>query len=107
MMTGFVVLMISFMASSITTMRQIKPIREMAAATRQYADGDFDVRMNDYGREDEIGELAASFNNMAECLAADGASAPGVHRQHLPRAENPHDHHRRVYGRHFGRYHPA
>lgn len=45
MMTGFVVLMISFMASSITTMRQIKPIREMAAATRQYADGDFDVRM--------------------------------------------------------------
>ena len=32
MMTGFVVLMISFMASSITTMRQIKPIREMAAA---------------------------------------------------------------------------
>ena len=60
MMTGFVVLMISFMASSITTMRQIKPIREMAAATRQYADGDFDVRMNDYGREDEIGELAAS-----------------------------------------------
>ena len=69
MMTGFVVLMISFMASSITTMRQIKPIREMAAATRQYADGDFDVRMNDYGREDEIGELAASFNNMADSLA--------------------------------------
>ena len=68
MMTGFVVLMISFMASSITTMRQIKPIREMAAATRQCADGDFDVRMNDYGREDEIGELAASFNNMAESL---------------------------------------
>ena len=67
-MTAFVVLMISFMASSITTMRQIKPIREMAAATRQYADGDFDVRMNDYGREDEIGELAASFNNMAESL---------------------------------------
>ena len=46
----------------------IQPIREMAAATRQYADGDFDVRMNDYGREDEIGELAASFNNMAESL---------------------------------------
>ena len=29
-MTAFVVLMISFMASSITTMRQIQPIREMA-----------------------------------------------------------------------------
>ena len=67
-MTAFVVLMISFMASSVTTMRQIQPIREMAAATRQYAEGNFDIRMNDYGREDEIGELAASFNNMAESL---------------------------------------
>ena len=67
-MTAFVVLMISFMASSVTTMRQIQPIREMAAATRQYAEGNFDIRMNDYGRDDEIGELAASFNNMAESL---------------------------------------
>ena len=67
-MTAFVVLMISFMASSVTTMRQIQPIREMARATRRYAEGDFDIRMNDYGRNDEIGELAASFNNMAESL---------------------------------------
>ena len=67
-MTAFVVLMISFMASSVTTMRQIQPIREMARATRRYAEGDFDIRMNDYGRGDELGELAASFNNMAESL---------------------------------------
>lgn len=67
-MTAFVVLMISFMASSVTTMRQIKPIREMAQATRRYAEGDFDIRMNVSGRNDEIGELAASFNNMAESL---------------------------------------
>ena len=67
-MTAFVVLMISFMASSITTMRQIQPIREMVKATRRYAEGDFDIRMNDYGRDDELGELAASFNNMAENL---------------------------------------
>ena len=67
-MTALVVLMIAFMASSVTTMRQIRPIREMAWATRQYAEGNFDIRMNDYGRGDEIGELAASFNNMAESL---------------------------------------
>ena len=67
-MTAFVVLMISFMASSITTMRQIQPIREMVKATRRYAEGNFDIRMNDYGRDDELGELAASFNNMAESL---------------------------------------
>ena len=46
----------------------IQPIREMAKATRRYAEGDFDIRMNDYGRDDELGELAASFNNMAENL---------------------------------------
>jgi signal transduction histidine kinase len=67
-MTAFVVLVISFMASSITTMRQIQPIREMVQATRRYAEGDFDIRMYDYGRDDEIGELASSFNNMAEAL---------------------------------------
>ncbi len=67
-MTSLAVLMIAFMASSVTTMRLVQPIREMARATRQYAEGDFDIRMRDYGRNDEVGELAASFNNMAESL---------------------------------------
>lgn len=67
-MTAVVVLMVAFMASSITTMHQIQPIREMVRATRRYAKGDFDIRMNNYGRNDEIGELAVSFNNMAESL---------------------------------------
>ena len=67
-MTAFVVLMISFMASSVTTMRQVQPIRERGQATRRYAEGDFDIRMYDYGRKDEIGELAASFNAMADSL---------------------------------------
>ena len=67
-MTALVVLMVAFMASSVTAMRQVKPIREMVQATRRYAEGDFDIRMNDYGRDDEMGELAASFNNMAESL---------------------------------------
>jgi len=67
-MTAFVVLMVSFMVGSISAMRQMQPIREMAQATRQYAEGNFEVRMNEYGHTDEIGELAASFNNMAESL---------------------------------------
>ena len=67
-MTAMVSLMVAFMVSSVTAMRQVKPIREMVQATRRYAEGDFDIRLNDYGRDDEVGELAASFNNMAESL---------------------------------------
>ena len=68
-MTSAIILLISFVASSLTSMRQIQPIREMVQATRSYAAGNFDVRMQDTGRSDEIGELAASFNNMADSLA--------------------------------------
>lgn len=68
-MTSSIILLISFVASSLTSMRQIQPIREMVQATRSYAAGNFDVRMQDTGRSDEIGELAASFNNMADSLA--------------------------------------
>ena len=67
-MTACLVLMVAFMASSVTAMHQVRPIREMVAATRRYADGDFDVRMRDTDRNDEIGELAVSFNTMAESL---------------------------------------
>ena len=67
-MTAMVVLMVAFMTASVTAMQVVKPIREMVQATRRYAEGNFDSRMYDYGRSDEIGELAASFNNMAESL---------------------------------------
>ncbi len=67
-LTSMVVLLIAFAVCSVTTVRQVQPIREMVQATRRYAEGDFDIRMNDCGRSDEIGELAASFNNMAESL---------------------------------------
>lgn len=67
-MISLVAMMVGFMASSITSMRQVQPIREMAQATRRYAEGDFDIRMKNADWNDEIGELAASFNNMAENL---------------------------------------
>ena len=88
-MTAFVVLMISFMASSVTAMRQVQPIREMAQATRRYAEGDFDVRMRDYGRDDEVGELAASFNNMAETLQQTERQRRGVIANTSPELKTP------------------
>ena len=39
-------------------MRQIQPIKEMLKGTRAYAAGNFDMRIEDEGRSDEIGELA-------------------------------------------------
>ena len=63
------ILLISFAVSSLTSMRQIKPITDMVRATRAYADGNFDVRIPELNRTDEVGELAKSFNAMADSLA--------------------------------------
>lgn len=67
-MIGLTVLVIAFLASSYTTMQQVQPIHAMVQATRRFAGGNFETRMYDYGRTDEIGELVASFNAMADTL---------------------------------------
>lgn len=67
--TALVVVFIASIISSVSSLHQTKPLKEMAEATRKFAHGEFDVRVNTYDRRDEIGELAASFNSMAEALA--------------------------------------
>ena len=67
LMTSVIVLLLSFVAPAWVSMRQSRPIREMAAATRAFAEGNFDTRMHDYGAG-EIGELASAFNAMADSL---------------------------------------
>ncbi|UUW91104.1 DUF4153 domain-containing protein [Pimelobacter simplex] len=44
------------------------PLRQMTAAARRMATGDYDVRVTDTSR-DEVGELARAFNTMARDLA--------------------------------------
>lgn len=46
-----------------------RPLKEMAEATKAMAKGDFSKRVSDT-RKDEIGDLARSFNKMAESLGA-------------------------------------
>ena len=67
-MTAVTVLLIAFVATATTTMQQTKPIRDMAAAARRFAEGNFDARVHKTGRDDEIGELIESFNAMADSL---------------------------------------
>ena len=65
-----VVLCIAFISSSIFSLQQVKPLREMADAVRKFGMGEYDTRVDDYGRKDEIGDLATAFNAMADSLAS-------------------------------------
>ncbi len=68
LMTTVTVLLLSFVVSAALSIRQSRPISEMAEATRRFADGNFDIRMRGYDDPTEIAELASSFNNMADSL---------------------------------------
>lgn len=45
-----------------------QPLRDMAAAARRFGHGDLSVRVEDTGRDDELGELTTAFNSMADSL---------------------------------------
>lgn len=60
---------ISFIFSGAMTYRMVLPLREMSAAAASFAKGDFSRRVR-VRSDDEVGELAESFNNMASSLSA-------------------------------------
>ena len=63
-----IVLIISFIVIYLSTYRLVRPLRQMAAATRSFGEGDFTYRIPVQG-QDEIAELATSLNNMAASLS--------------------------------------
>ena len=67
-MTAITVLLVAFMATATAVMKQTKPINDLVLAARRFADGNFDARVYDSGRDDEIGELTEAFNAMADSL---------------------------------------
>lgn len=62
------VLALTFVVVYILTYRLVRPLREMAAATRRFGEGDFSMRIPVTGK-DEIAELATALNNMAISLS--------------------------------------
>ena len=65
-----IVFLLASAISSFTSLRLTKPLKDMAAAARRFGQGEFDVRVEGCeNRKDEVGELADSFNAMADSLA--------------------------------------
>ena len=68
--TAVGVLCIAFISSSVTSLHQTRPMKEIADAARKFGHGEFDARVTGYeNRRDEVGELAEAFNAMAESLS--------------------------------------
>ncbi len=68
-LTSLAVILIAAIISSVASMHQSQPMKEIAAAARQFGHGEFDVRVDVGNRQDEVGELAESFNSMADSLS--------------------------------------
>jgi len=62
------VMVVAFIVSFVAMKKQTEPLNEMAGAARRFARGEFNVRVSDRGRHDEIGQLTEAFNTMAESL---------------------------------------
>jgi len=63
------VLVATMMTIYIITEKIVSPVRAMIKAARSFALGNFEVRVAVKGNNDEIGELASTFNDMAASLA--------------------------------------
>ncbi len=62
------VLMVTFCVVGAFSYRLVKPLRQMSAAARSFGAGDFSIRVP-VTSADELGQLAVSFNNMANSLS--------------------------------------
>ncbi|MBQ3951835.1 MAG: HAMP domain-containing protein, partial [Oscillospiraceae bacterium] len=62
-----IILILCCIATYIMSLRMIKPLQRMSVAVRQFAKGNFDVYVP-VTSNDEIGDLAMAFNNMAASL---------------------------------------
>jgi len=63
-LAAVVLLAIGLVAAGVMGRRLIRPIRKLSDAARSVAEGDYDRRA-DVTRSDEVGQLAATFNQMA------------------------------------------
>ena len=68
-LAALAVLILAFIALYIMTYQMVRPLRQMAALTRQFSRGDFSGRVKVRGK-DEVAELAQALNGMAVSLSS-------------------------------------
>ena len=66
---GIIIFALVFCFVGLFSYQLTKPLGQMAKAAKAFGKGDFSIRVNNAGN-DEIGDLARSFNTMADSLAA-------------------------------------
>lgn len=72
LLSAVAVLLLAFVVTYYATAKMVRPLREMAQAAKKFGQGDFSsmVSVNAGDADDEIGQLAMAFNNMAQSLSA-------------------------------------
>ncbi|MEM8541910.1 MAG: ATP-binding protein [Pseudomonadota bacterium] len=65
--TGLLALILSIIAAFMLSRVLVSPINELLSGAKKLSDGRLDTRLN-VSRNDEMGELQAQFNNLAETL---------------------------------------
>ncbi len=68
LMLAVVVMLLTFLATYLSTKKQAEPIMDMAAAAERFARGDYASRVSYSGSVYEIDALADAFNKMAESV---------------------------------------
>lgn len=68
--TTLLALLFAMLITSVMVRLIINPINELVVATGRVASGDYDVKVTTPVRNDEVGDLAASFNKMTADLKA-------------------------------------
>ncbi len=68
-MSALGALALSFICAYLFTFRLVRPLRQMAVATRSFAQGDFSARVTVSGK-DEVAELGDALNHMAVSLSS-------------------------------------
>ncbi len=68
LVAALAVIVLALFVAYLVTRKMSRPIKEMSDAARSYSQGDFTPRVHTEGRQDEVGELAESFNAMADSL---------------------------------------